>query len=385
MFVFRLPARRRLRYDLNSDCALSNLNGLAGVAMETLPHPDTLAYLLKRLPVADLEALRLDMVRSLLRSRRLEGYRLRGSHYLLALDGTGYLHFSKPHCDKCLHQERPGGQTIYYHPVLEAKLIGPGGLAISVATEFIENTDGQEKQDCELRACYRLLPKLRQDFPQLPICLLLDGLFLNQQVMRMANQLRFRWIITFKEGSLPEAYGEYQALQKLVPQQHLVRETGRIRQEFRWLAPLEHAGIVFSAFECLETFPDGKTRRFVWATDWAVTPDNVEELAEKGGRSRWKIENQGFNTQKNGGYGLEHAYCENWQAAQNFYLLLQIAHLIVQLMEKGSLLAKPVAELFGSLLAFAARLLEAWRNATIDPAELETELSRRIQIRLDTS
>ena len=59
-----------------------------------------------------------------------------------------------------------------------------------------------------------------------------------------------------------------------------------------------------------------------------------------GGRCRWKIENQGFNIQKNAGYGLEHIFSHNTNAQKNFYLLLQIAHIINQLVEHGSLLAK---------------------------------------------
>ena len=53
------------------------------------------------------------------------------------------------------------------------------------------------------------------------------------------------------------------------------------------------------------------------------------------GRLRWKIKNEGFNTQKNQGYNLQHKYAEkDFNAMQNYYQLLQIAHLINQLTEK---------------------------------------------------
>ena len=78
-----------------------------------------------------------------------------------------------------------------------------------------------------------------------------------------------------------------------------------------------------------------------------------------GGRLRWKIENEGFNVQKNGGYGLEHAYTRNATASKVFYYLLQVAHIIAQLIEHGSLFRKAFPSGVGSAKNIALRLLEA--------------------------
>jgi hypothetical protein len=48
----------------------------------------------------------------------------------------------------------------------------------------------------------------------------------------------------------------------------------------------------------------------------------VERLANQGGRLRWKIENEGFNVQKNSELNMEHAYSEDPVARKVFYLLL---------------------------------------------------------------
>ena len=385
MYLFLMRARRRLRHDLNSDYGLANLNRLAGTAADTLPHPDTPAYLLKRLSVEALGEVLVKMVRRLVRCRVLERFRLLSRWYLVAIDGTGFLSFSRPHCDHCLRQTLANGHTLYSHPVLEAKLVCWNGLAISIGTEFIQNTDGEDKQDCELKAFHRLVPKLRHSFPQLPICLLLDGLYLNEPVMALLAKHRLDWITTFKEGSLPEAYREFEALHTLLPQQALEEIDGRTHRHYRWVNQLCHGQHSFDAFECIETQPAREPTRFLWATSLTVKPSNVHKLSQQGGRLRWKIENEGFNTQKTGGYELEHAYCENWNAACNFYRLMQIAHLISQLIAKGSLLAAPAAELFGSLRAFAARLLEAWRTALLDLESLQRDMACPFQIRLDSS
>ena len=86
---------------------------------------------------------------------------------LIALDGTGVLTYHERHCDTCLTRKLKNGQILYYHPVLEAKLVTANGYALSLMTEFIENSDPQAtKQDCELKAFYRLAERLKQRFPR---------------------------------------------------------------------------------------------------------------------------------------------------------------------------------------------------------------------------
>lgn len=384
LFATRLGSRRRLRFEFCSPAGIENLNRLAETDVAEVPHPDTLAYFMKGLPPTELPKVRFGMIQDLLRSRALEKFRLLGQFYPAACDGTGVLTFDERHCEHCLTQVHEG-QPVYYHTVLEMKLVFPNGLALSLATEFIENTNGQTKQDCELSAFYRLIPKLRKRFPQLPLCLLLDGLYLNQNVLRLLEEHHIHYIITFKEGSLPTAYSEFQALHPLTQGQTLRRQDGTAEQRFRWINGLVHEAETFNAFECVETVPGDPPTTFFWATDLTVTRENVVELSLQGGRCRWKIENEGFNTQKNLGYNLEHAYCRQETAAKNFYLLLQIAHLIVQLVEASNLFPRTVAKLFGSSRAFAQRILEAFRNAVL-PAETLREIATgRYQVRLDTS
>ena len=108
-------------------------------------------------------------------------------------------------------------------------------------------------------------------------------------------------------------------------------------------------------------------------------------LGNRGGRCRWKIENEGFNVQKNNGFNLEHAYSTgDWQI-KNFYILLQIAHLILQLVERGRLFGPDAKKLFGSLIDLARRLAESIRNVLIPAEAVDPANARSIQIRLNTS
>ena len=134
-------------------------------------------------------------------------------------------------------------------------------------------------------------------------------------------------------------------------------------------------------------------RSCAWITNLPVSKKSVCAIADHGGRGRWIIENQGFNYQKNSGLNLEHAYSLNPDGLNIFYTLLQIAHMIMQLLVKGSLLKKlarrygkaDAVALFGSLKNIARRLLECLRNYRIPDAAFDPDAARHFQLRLDTS
>src|SRR5205807_2921416 len=143
------------------------------------------------------------------------------------------------------------------------------------------------------------------------------------------------------------------------------------------------------AMLCEETHRDGQKGTWSWLTRERVTAQTVQEVSSRGGRQRWCIENQGFHLQKNSDLNLEHAYSEGEHFAV-YYYLLQMAHILLQLLEKGSLLRNLAQQqgkssavaFFGSLKNMAQRLLESLRN-WIWPEEAYSQ--QRIQIRFDSS
>ena len=127
--------------------------------------------------------------------------------------------------------------------------------------------------------------------------------------------------------------------------------------------------------------------------DLKVDAHTVADIATKGGRHHWHIENQGFNRQKNSGFNLEHVFSIDPENLKAYYIyLLQIAHMILQLVEVGSLLRNLAAEfgrtpmqLFGSLKNLARRLLEAFRYMVLNDQAFDPLHAASIQIRLDSS
>ena len=346
--------------------------------------------------------LRTQMLRRLIRMRVLDAARLQG-RFVVVLDATGHLAFRQRHCPHCLVY-RHATHTVYLHQVLEAKLLGPVGLALSMASEFIENSDSNaalsgdaHKQDCELKALSRLLPQLRRDFPQLRLCLSGDSLYACGRTLQLAKDYHCNYVFTFKPGHMPAVWEDFQGLLKLCPENTLECSTPEgVRQVYRWVHGLSYQDDQgrtwrFNAIECQETV-EGETTTFAWITDLKVDAHTVDDVATKGGRHRWHIENQGFNRQKNSGFNLEHVFSIDPENLKAYYYLLQIAHMIQQLVEAGSLLRNLAAEfgrtplqLFGSLKNLARRLLDAFRYMILNDQAFDPLHAASIQIRLDSS
>lgn len=395
MFLFHLKARRQIGLLLRNGPSVRKFQALFGV--EHVPHGDTLDGTFSHLEADELQTVVTGMTETLIRKKVLYGYRLWGRYFIVAIDGTGTISYSRRHCPHCLTRTR-NGKTLYYHPVLEAKLVTSNGFAFSLMSEFIENPEEKiTKQDCELKAFYRLAERLKARLPRLPILVSMDGLFAGGPTFALCQRYRWKFMIVLKDDQLPSVNGEFDALSLLQRENRLVWRTGKeacIQQVFRWADGIAYVDSekkehLLSAIECLETKPDNdgqkKTTKFKWITNCHVSRNNVTTLANDGGRMRWKIENEGFNVQKRGGYGLEHAYTNHPNSAKIFYFLLQIAHLLAQLLGKATLLKRDFPGGFGSAKNLAFRLLEAWRNARMTQGDITAVLQQRLQMRFDSS
>ncbi|MBM4020460.1 MAG: hypothetical protein FJ288_19435 [Planctomycetes bacterium] len=403
LFLCKLGRLRQLDSELRDEQTevLANVNALAETQQTTLPVSGTLRHYLVHLGPAPRATLRTRMIRTLIRGKVLDAYRLQGA-FVIAVDGTGHLSFARRHCDHCLTQTH-GERTYYYHQVLEAKLVTGSGLALSVASEFIDNRHLSQataasaearKQDCELKAFARLAVELKKQYPQTPLCIAGDALHACGPVLQICEDNHWHFVLTFKEGRLPAVWQEFQTLLAACPVQvHVVQPQEGLTVEYRWVNDMSYEDDqqrhhTFHAVQC--QVRQGESRQFfAWITDWRLTPQNLEGITQQGGRQRWTIENAGFNTQKNGGYELEHVYGRDENLLKSYYLLLQIAHLMWQLVEHGSLLQRVAREygqsllgLYGSIRNLARRLLECLRFYRLGA---EAFAAARLQIRLDSS
>jgi hypothetical protein len=345
MFMFLLKETSRNAYNNDRRDAVLAKNYFRHFKME-LPHPDTIDEVLRVLLPEQIEAIKAQLVGKLFEQKLLRQFRFLGKYYFIAVDATGIHTFDHEHCKQCLKKTSKNGHTTWFHYVLEAKLVTSSGLAISLASEFIENISGRdfEKQDCEQKAFVRLASKIKHYFPRLPICILADGLYPNKTVFSICRDNNWGFIITLKDGNLRTFHREVELLQGLQKEREVYRAdaTTLTKLKYRYLNDIEYEGVNYSWVSCEETkirLSDKleNTQRFVYITNIKQTPEIVVNTAD-GGRLRWKIENEGFNTQKNLGYELEHKYSRtSYIAMQNYYQMLQIAHMINQFVEKSTI------------------------------------------------
>jgi hypothetical protein len=224
--------------------------------------------------------------------------------------------------------------------------------------------------------------------------------------LQLAKDHDCRYVLVFKEGRLSAVWREFQTLLKECPENRVEQHpTDDVHQVYRWVTDLNYRDDegrewIFTAILCEETvratnkagITTTETTTFAWITDLRVTAKTVIEVATKGGRQRWHIENQGFNRQKNSGLNLEHAFCKDPELTKAYYYLMQIAHMILQVFQVGSLLKQLAADcdrtprqLFGGLRNLARRLLESFRYRVLTDAMFDPDPKNPIQIRFDSS
>lgn len=251
-------------------------------------------------------------------SGQLEGYRSISDTWLISLDGSQYFSSRKIHCDNCRVTVR-NEQTTYAHQVLMAVLCAPGQEhVICLEPEFILPQDGQEKQDCEQQAMKRWIDRHSSRFSPWSVTVLADDLHCHQPICQklLAHQMHF--IMTCKPESHPALYEEVGLLQRLkggISTQTERHWNGRYheRWDYRWVeqVPLRAGVDALQADWCELTIVREETGEQLyhnaWVTDHTVDEHTVAAVVACG-RSRWKVENEGFNVLKNRGYNFEHNY-----------------------------------------------------------------------------
>jgi hypothetical protein len=246
------------------------------------------------------------------RGKALESMMFLDDYYLLALDGTEYFSSKTIHCASCLQKAHRNGSITYYHQMLGAALVHPDQRAvIPLMPEPIVKQDGTAKNDCERNAAKRFIAKLRQDHPHLKFIVTEDSLSSNAPHIETLHGHGLHYILGVKDGDHAFLFEQVQAAEQTGRVTFYERHdrAARVVHRFRFVndVPLNtsHRDVRVNFIEYWEV-GEHKVQHFSWVTDLRVSPRNVYHLM-RGGRARWKIENETFNTLKNQGYHFEHS------------------------------------------------------------------------------
>lgn len=315
-----------------------NMRNLFGIAR--VPSDTQMREIVDPVEPQQLRPLFNDVFRQLQRGKALEPFVFYKGCYLLSLDGTGYFSSTSIHCDSCLEKvNKQTGEVTYQHQMLAAVLMHPDHReVIPLAPEPIEKQDGSEKNDCERNAAKRLLRRIRQEHPHLKLIVVEDGLASNAPHIRELQNQKMHFLLGAKPGDHPFLFDQVLAAFEA----DRVTTISWTNEEGVWCElsfvndlPLNESNqdLRVNVLQYAEYGPDGEQRQWTWVTDLEISRQNARQLVA-GGRCRWKIENETFNTLKNQGYHFEHNYGHGEKnLSVVFAMLMMLAFLVDQVQQ----------------------------------------------------
>jgi hypothetical protein len=295
-----------------------------------------------------------NVFRQLQRGKVLEQMTFLDGHSLLALDGTGYFSSQTIHCDSCLQRVHRNGTITYYHQLLGAVLLHPECRdVIPLMPEPLMKHDGTGKNDCERNAAKRFITKLRRDHPHLQFIVTADRLSSNAPHIETLHDAGCHYILGVKAGDHAHVFNQVQAAEEagaVTSYERHDRATGVVHR-FRFVNALplnaSRADIHVNFMEYWEITQD-QVQHCSWVTDLRISTRNVYKLMQ-GGRARWKIENETFNTLKNHGYHFEHTYGHGEKnLSVVFATLMMLAFVVAQTQQRCCALFQAVWAKLGS-------------------------------------
>ena len=262
-----------------------------------------------------------------------------GKYVAVSVDGTGHYCSGNKGCPQCMVRKHRNGKVSYYHQMLGAVAVHPGQATVfPVATEAIVKQDGVTKTDCELNAAKRILPQIRENLQEEAMLGLFDALYCTGPHIKALKAAKMSYIIGTKGATYVDV--QVKALrQKGALQRVSWKKKGKSYTAY-FINDLilngSHQDISTNYFEVVETDLKTGEQTFYssWITDIPINVDNIQELV-KVARTRWKIENETFNTLKNQGYHFEHNYGHGKKyLATNFAILTFLAFLTDQIAQQ---------------------------------------------------
>lgn len=336
MMFFQDPSVLEFQKRLKEKSQFNNLSNVFQV--QSVPKDNQLRDTLDQVDTQQLFEIFSDWLARLQRGKHLAKYKFLNRYYLVPIDGSQYFSSTTIHCPGCLRATSKA-RTRYYHQILQAVIVHPNmRQVLPLAPEPIKNTDGSKKQDCEINAGKRLVANMRKRHPKLPIIVTGDGLYSKQPFVDAVKQARMSYILVAKPDDHKVLFQWVRELQGLGDggSLELTDDKGR-KHRYRWINAVPLNGskdadeVNFFEYELIPK--DKVTYRNSWVTDIIVDEHNVLELV-KGGRARWKIENETFNTLKNQGYHIEHNYGHGQRhLSMNFFVLNLLAFYMHQIFE----------------------------------------------------
>jgi len=371
IFAMKYPSLLKFDEQRNEPVIRSNLQNLYGV--DQAPCDTQLREIADPVRPESLYPAYTALFRQLQKGKVLEQYRFLDGHYLVSMDGTGHFASSSINCPECCIKEHRNGDVSYYHQLLAAVIVHPDRSTVfPFAPEAIVKEDGRTKNDCERNAAKRLLARIRKTHPKLPLIVVQDGLFGTGPHINLLKSLGIRFIIVVKEGDHQVLFDTIQnkydndEMQEYSYYDENEKATFVLR--FALDIPLNksHPDLLVNYLEQTKVVNGEEEILFSWISDLKLDETNCHDVM-RGGRARWKVENETFNTLKTQGYNLEHNYGHGQQhLATVFALLMMLAFFIDQIQESSCRFFRQARRRFRSRTSLWDRMRSLFVSYFID-------------------
>lgn len=365
--------------DFNTDETIENINKILNENYIELPHKDTLTNVVNELNFEELENIQTYMIKTLIRSKMLDKYRYNGMFHVV-IDGTVLysteVNLGEQAITRIYNEGKENECKLYSYYVLEAKIIC-GNIAFSLATEFVENETYEDengniirkfdKQDCELKASYRLLEKIKKRFPKLPIIISGDALYIGKPFLKLCDEYKFNYIIRYKEDAASTIKKDFDNF-------HIIDGNYKYQNGVIYGEPenKEYYTVNVISYDELDQETE-KITNFSYITSLEINNKNKEKIIILG-RKRWKIENKGFREQKSGVLNISHIYTKDCNGTKNTYLIIQFSHTLLNLLYYGDILIKGLKETIKEVSALLHKALTSKKQPL--------NMNKNIQLRL---
>lgn len=381
MFLFKRGSRNKTNQTFKGRFTVN----FAKIFHVRLAHMDTVNVFLCQLPTSELEAIKHWMIGRLLERKTTHKFRLLNHWFVVAIDGTGICSYDYEPFEGCPFKKYDSGKKVWTAYVLEAKIVCPNGFSLSICTEWVKSMEEYDKQDCELKAFYRLAETIKKNYPRLPICIAADSLYPNKNVFNICSSKENNWayIINLKNGCLKTVWKEIELLRPVIAnkdENNLYDFSKDGKRRFTFINNIEYDKFEINWIETHHTQMQAKDDLyFAHVTNIEITKKTAKAIS-CAGRMRWNIENQGFDEQKNHGYNLCHKYNrKSFTAMKNYYQCLQIAHIINQLTEMSK--AASLGLKNNSRVIIAENMIAYMQFRWITDKELKQVIESKCQFR----
>ena len=322
--------------NFSKEKAIKNLSEICDQELEEIPDWQTIQDVIEQLDIEEIKDIRKYLVKSLIRSKMFDKYRYNGAFQLL-VDATGVSAHDYNLHGNCISRKRTDKKTgkekiKYYKQVLEAKIV-VSNIVISLDTEWIENSTintEKQKQDCEINAFKRMAPRIKKEYPKMKFIVTGDALYATTSMIDICKEFKWNYIFNLKKKKLKNVYEKFE--------DNINYKNETTKKNYYLSNGIKFNGNILNVIR-YEEYQNDKLVVFNYITDLKVNDHKIETIVAMG-RRRWKIENEGFNEQKNGTFCISHLCSRNENALKIHYYLIQIAHIIRQLLDNGSILLR---------------------------------------------